>query len=269
MTNEGRGKTALVTGASAGIGEAFARELAAHGFDVVLTARRLERLETLAAELEAKYAVRTLCIAEDLADPTSPDRIVGRVRAAGMEVDFLLNNAGYGVPGSFVDAGWHEHANFIQVLVTSGVHLAHLALPRMVERGFGRIVNVASVAGLLPGSAGHTLYGASKSFMIKFAQSIALEHAGTDVTATAVCPGFTYSEFHDVVGTREQVSKLPSFAWMTSAEVAAEGYAAAMRKDVVWVNGPFNKGVALLAKLLPDGIALRMMAKQSGSFRKR
>jgi short-subunit dehydrogenase len=269
MTMEGRGKTALVTGASAGIGEAFARELASHGFDLVLTARRRERLEALAAELEKKHGVRTLCVSEDLSDPQAPERLVAAIHAAGMRVDFLLNNAGYGVPGTFADTTWKEQSDFIQVLVTSGVHLAHLVLPGMIERGFGRIVNVASVAGLLPGTAGHTLYAASKSFMIKFSQSVALEHRGTGVSATAVCPGFTLSEFHDVVGNRSQVSKLPSFLWMTSADVASEGYAAAMRGDVVCVNGAVNRGLTTLTKLIPDRLALRIVASRSGMFRKR
>ena len=268
MTNEGRGRTALVTGASAGIGEAFARELARHGFDLVLTARRRDRLDALAAELEAKYGVRTLCVVEDLADPGAPPRLIGQVHAAGMEVDFLVNNAGYGVAGTFVETSWREQSDFIQVLVTSCAHLTHLVLPRMRERGFGRIANVASLAGLLPGTVGHTLYAAAKSFMIKSSQSIALEMRGTGVTATAVCPGFTYSEFHDVIGIRAQVSKLPSFMWMTSEDVAADGYAATMRGDIVWVNGPVNKGIAALGKLLPEAVALKVMEKRSGSFRK-
>jgi short-subunit dehydrogenase len=265
---EGEGKTALVTGASAGIGEAFAKELASRGFDLVITARRLERLERLARALTGAHGVRALPLAEDLADPEAPERLVRHAREAGFRVDVLVNNAGYGVPGTFATTTWQQQADFLQVLVTAGVHLTHLLLPGMLERRWGRIAAVASLAGLLPGTPGHTQYAAAKSFMIKFSESLAAELEGTGVTATAVCPGFTYSEFHDVTGTREAVSKMPGFLWMTSEEVAREGVDATLRGDVVWVNGGVNKGIAALGKLLPGPVARALIKRRASQFRK-
>jgi short-subunit dehydrogenase len=199
MSNQdGKGRTALITGASAGIGTALARVFAEHGFDLVLTARREARLVALASELEQKFGTRSTCIAEDLADPKAPRRLFDEVTARGIRIDALVNNAGYGVPKSYRNASWETHATFMQVLVTAVLELTHAFEPGMTERRYGRILNVSSLAGLVPGSAGHTLYGAAKSFLIKFSESLALEHAGDGVHVTALCPGFTHTEFHDV-----------------------------------------------------------------------
>ncbi len=259
-------RTALVTGASAGIGAALAREFAAHGYDLILTARRTDRLEALAAEL-AKTGAAAQVIAADLADPAAPETLMAEIARRGLRVDALVNNAGYGVPGHYRNSTWKAQADFLQVLVTAVAHLSHLALPGMIERRFGRILNVASVAGLVPGSAGHTLYGASKAFVIRFSQSLALEAEPFGVNVTALCPGFTYSEFHDVTGTREQMRSMPSFMWMTAEAVAAQGYRAVERGDIVCVNGPVNRGIAVLAKLMPEPVALAMMRRGSRRFR--
>src|SRR5438045_3990882 len=167
---------ALVTGASAGIGAAFARELASRGSPLVLTARRADRLATLAAELAQHHGVGVECIAADLADPSAPEKLCAEIARRGIVIDTLVNNAGYGLSGSFVSQPWVKHAEFIQVMMTAPCELAHRLLPAMQQRGHGRIVNIASLAGLVPGSAGHTLYGASKAFLIKYSQSLALEN---------------------------------------------------------------------------------------------
>jgi len=138
----------------------------------------------------------------------------------------------------------------------------------MIERRQGYIINIASLAGILPGSAGGTLYAASKSFMIQFSRSLNMEVQAHNVNVTAVCPGFTYSEFHDVTGTRAQVSRMPKFMWMTADAVAEEGYAAVMRNRPVVVNGRVNRGIATLAKYLPDSVAFSIMKAQSGAIRK-
>ena len=194
---------ALVTGASAGIGAEFARQLAERGASLVITARRLDRLEALAAELREKYGVRVECIAADLAQTNAVDEICAEIDRRGIRVDILINNAGYGVAGSFLTPSWQTHADPSSVLMTAPCELAYKLLPGMRERGYGRIANIASLAGHMPGSAGHTLYAASKAFLIKFSQSLALENIAKGVKVCAICPGFTYSEFHDVVGTRE------------------------------------------------------------------
>lgn len=263
----GDGLTALVTGASAGIGKAFAEVFAKYGFNLILTARREERLLSLAAELQKNHRVKVEVIVADLADPTAPGRLVAEIKARGLRVDALVNNAGYGVPGTYSGTRWDDQRAFIEVLVTAPCELAHRLLPEMVARKKGYIINIASVAGMIPGSAGHTLYGASKSFMVQFSRSLHLENESTGVNVTAVCPGFTFSEFHDVTGNRAQVSKMPSYMWMTADAVAEEGYQAVMRNKPVHVNGWVNKCIVLLAKYLPDALGLAIMRARSKDVR--
>jgi short-subunit dehydrogenase len=260
MTGDRR-RCALVTGASSGIGEAFCRELAAGGFDLVLTARRRERLGALAQELERGHRVKTLVVPGDLADPEVPRQLLAAVGGAGLNVDVLVNNAGYGLPGHYLDYPWERHAEFIQVLLTSVAHTTRLVLPGMVERGWGRVINVGSLGALLTSSKGHTLYAAAKAFVLKMSESLALELEGTGVRVTACCPGFTYSEFHDVMGNREQVSKLPSFMWMDAAEVARKTIDAAERGQVVFIPGPPNRALAGLSRLLPRALALKIASQ--------
>lgn len=262
-------RLALVTGASAGIGAAFARILASHGYDVALTARRADRLEALAAEIRLRYGVEAYAIPADLADPAGVDTVLAGVEAQGRVVDALINNAGYGLPGAYAETSWADQGKFLQVMLTSVCELTHKVLPGMVERRFGRIVNVASLAGLVPGAAGHTLYAATKGFLVKFSQSLHLENLSTGVHVSALCPGFTYSEFHDVNGTRAQVSQsLPEWLWLGADEVAATGYEAVEANRPVCVPGAPNKTIAAIAKILPDDWALALMANQGGRFRK-
>lgn len=268
MTTTAMPNWALVTGASAGIGTAFARELAKRGNALVLTARRADRLEELAAELRASHGVRVECIAADLADPQSPRRICDELVQRGIAIHTLVNNAGYGVTGSFLTPSWQTHADFLQVMMTAPCELVYKLLPAMQQQGAGRIINIASLAGLIPGSAGHTLYGAAKAFLIKFSQSLALENISRGVRVCAVCPGFTYSEFHDVTGTRPLVSKMPKWMWMSAEEVARVGVDAVDRGEIVYVTGRVNRTIKSLLKLIPDKLALRSMQKQSGNFRK-
>ena len=162
---------ALITGASSGIGAAIAREYAARGKPLILTARRADRLNALAVELRAHVAVET--IVADLADPNAPLQLFEETQARGLIVDTLVNNAGYGVPGRYLSADWKTHADFLQVLVTAVAELTWRFLPAMEAAGHGRILNIASLAGLVPASAGHTLYGAAKSFVIRFSESLA------------------------------------------------------------------------------------------------
>jgi uncharacterized protein len=262
-------KLALVTGASAGIGAAFARILASHGYDLALTARRTDRLDALAEEIRLRYGVETLTVGADLAEPEAPGQILDHLTAHGRTVDALVNNAGYGLPGTYADVPWREHAAFIQVMMTGPCELAHRVAGGMQQRGFGRIVNVASLAGLLPAAAGHTLYAASKAFLVRFSQSLHLEMSGDGVHVTALCPGFTYSEFHDVNGTRALASSsTPAWLWLGADEVAAAGYEAMEANRAVCVPGAPNKAIAAIAKALPEDWALALMASQGGRFRK-
>lgn len=265
---EGAGRTALVTGASAGIGRAFAEELARRGYAVVLTARRRDRLEALAADLRTRCGVETHVLAEDLAEAGAPARLVDAIHARGLAIDVLVNNAGYGVPGSYGKTAWAAQRDFLQVMVVAVAELTHRLLPGMIERRWGRIVNVASLAGLLPGVAGHTLYAASKALLVRFSESLALETAEQGVHVTALCPGFTLSEFHDVTGTRPQVSRLPRFMWRDAATVAREGCEAVMRGAPIHVNGRVNRTIAWLARMLPQSMVWALLRRSAGTFRR-
>ena len=262
-------KLALVTGASAGIGTAFARIYASHGYDVALTARRGERLDVLAEEIRHRYGVETLTVVADLAEVEAPGQILDYRTDHGRSVDALVNNAGYGLTGTYAETSWKDQAAFIQVMMTAPSELAHRVLGGMRDRRFGRIVNVASLAGLLPGSGGHTLYGAVKAYLVKFSQSLHVENTTEGVHVTALCPGFTYSEFHDVNGTRAQVSTaLPAWMWLGADEVAATGFEAVEANRAICVPGAPNKAIAAFVKAIPDDWALSLMASQSGRIRK-
>jgi len=260
-------KTALVTGASAGIGAEFARALAGEGFDVVLVARRRERLETVAEELRRDFQVQAFPVAEDLADPAAPLRIYEELKRQELPIDALINNAGSGIRQTFVSVPWREHAQLIQVQITAAAQLIRMLLPGMLERGFGRIVNVSSLAGLMPGAPTSTLYPAAKSFLIKFSESLAAEVSGTGVHVCAVCPGFTLSEFHDVMGTRGIVSRLPSFMWQDARDVARAGLAAVNRNDTVYVSGAVNQVLAHAVRMLSPQLARAVMRKQAKRYR--
>jgi uncharacterized protein len=153
-------------------------------------------------------------------------------------------------------------------MVVAPCELAHKLLPGMVERRYGRIVNVASVAGLIPGAAGHTLYAAAKSLMIKFSQSLHLETAAHGVHVTALCPGFTWSEFHDVNGTRAQVSAAtPKWAWLQADKVVEDGWRAVEANRAICVPGVLYKLICGVVRLVPDGLALAVMRAQGPRFR--
>jgi short-subunit dehydrogenase len=260
-------KTALVTGASAGIGKALAKELAARGFDLVVTARRLDRLEEVAREIGAAYGVHVEVVTADLADPNAPQALFDEIARRGVAIDVLVNNAGYGLGVKYTKTTWKEQADFLQVLVTSVAHLTHLFVPQMIERGWGRVINVASLAGLMYGAPGSTLYGAAKSFVIKMSESLSLELRDTGVRVTAVCPGFTFSEFHDVNHTRSRVKRLPSAMWMDAQTVARQSVEAGLEGRPVLVNGRVNKLIASAMKHLPDPIARGIVMRQAKNFR--
>lgn len=256
---------ALITGASAGIGEAIAREYAARGKPLVLTARREDRLQHLAAALRQQVACEV--IVADLSDPAAPGALFNATRERGLFIDTLVNNAGYGVPGAYPSSPWTTHADFLQVMIHAVSELTWRYLPPMQAAGHGRILNVASLAGLVPGSAGHTLYGAAKSYLIRFSESLALENREHGVHVTALCPGFTYSEFHDLTGTRAQVSRMPSWMWLSAEDVARQGVDAVERGAVMLVPGRINRMLRQVAKHLPDGIARALVAARSQDFR--
>lgn len=258
----------LVTGASAGIGAAIATEYAERGWDLALVARREEPMLGLAKFLKSEFNTTSHIFPADLFDPNSVASLVTRIKKKKLNIDGVVNNAGYGMPGQYIDSEWQGHADFIQLMLTAPCELTHAFLSGMKERGFGRVINVASLAGHIPGSKGHTLYAAVKSFLIKFSQSLNLEMEPYGVHVSALCPGFTYSEFHDVNGTRDAVSKLPDFMWMSAEECAALGVEACELNRAVYIPGRTNKTIAVLARWLPESVALGLLRKNSEKIRK-
>ncbi len=255
---------AIVTGASAGIGAEYARQLAAQGYDLLLTARRADRLLKLATELQDSYQVQCRTCAADLVDPAAPEQIYAAATQDGADIDLLVNNAGFGVAGAYASQTWQAHEAFLQVMVTAVCHLTHRVLPGMLARQRGAIVNVASVAGLIPGSAGNTLYGAAKSLMIGFSEALAAEVRNAGIRVQVVCPGFTLSEFHDVLGTRERVSRMPGVMWLSAERVVADSLAALQRRrpPVVVIPGWIYRVLVMLSRKLPHRWLLAAMHRR-------
>ncbi|MEZ5064385.1 MAG: SDR family oxidoreductase [bacterium] len=258
-----RKPVALVTGASAGIGRALADVFAARGHDLVLVARRRERLEEIAAELKSKHGADSLVIPADLADPAAPDAIFAETERAGVTVDVLVNNAGFGEE-PFTRTEWAKQDAFLQVLLMAVCHLTHLYLPGMRQRGRGRVLNVASLAAFAPVRSGD-LYAPIKTFVVRFTEAIdeELKARGEDVRCVASCPGFTYTEFHDVMGIRDQVSTIPKHMWQSADQVAREAYDACMAGRTVYVHGAFNKFAAWVMPLLPRWMVRLLSPKGS------
>lgn len=223
----------MVTGASSGIGDAFARRLAAEGTHLVVAARDADRLDSLAAELRDRHGVEVEVLAADLSTEAGRAAVEQRLDDRDRPVDLLVNNAGFGTTGDLVDLDLDAEDQQVQVNVVAVLRLTHAALPGMVMRGRGAVVNVASLAGLYP-TPGTATYGATKAFVCSLTDALHEELRGTGVTATSVLPGFTRTEFQDRANWRPQ-GYLPDAIWMTPDEVAAAALdgAAAGRARVV------------------------------------
>jgi len=260
---------ALVTGASAGIGQEFCNQLAAQGYHLVLVARRAERLHALATELRKEHGTACLILPADLAESGSALSIARQLKKEQIEIEFLVNNAGYGLPGRFLNTDWRAHSDFIQVMMSVVCELTWRLLPTMQENQKGYVINVASVAGLVPATEGHTLYGASKSFLILFSESLALENRSRGVRVSALCPGFTYSEFHDVSGTREIVSQLPNRMWLSAEEVVRYGIESVQRENprTIAIPGLYYRTLVKINRFFP-AIGRWVTRRASRKFRK-
>ena len=260
-------RLALVTGASAGIGEALARKYASSGCDLVLSARREERLHALAHALQKDHGITCLTVPLDLFQPDAPLQLVDAITRADRHVDILVNNAGYGLAGRFQDTSWKDQSEFLQLMLAAPAELAHILLPGMMDRDWGRILNVASIAGMAPAAAGHTLYAATKAAMIRFSQSLHAECLGSNVHVTALCPGLTWTEFHDVNGQRERMNRTSRLLWQTAEQVAEEGWKACERNKPVAVTGHLNRLLVGVARLIPEDVAFAIMRSRSAARR--
>ncbi len=254
---------ALITGASAGMGAAFARILAAQGYDVALVARRRERLEALAEELRAAHGALALVIPADLC---VPDAHIGVMAALqGRAVDLLINNAGYSIAPHFSATDWPTQRDSVMTLVMAVIGLTHVVLPDMLARGQGRIITISSILALNQGGAGHTLYGPSKAFVHKFMLTLAAELRGSGITVTSVLPGSTDSEFTTANGTAGSMAKMPKMLLSSTQQVVDAALKGSARSRLIVIPGWHNKVLALIFKLSPDSLTRWVSARATQS----
>ena len=238
----------LITGSSAGIGAALAEVCAEHGHDLILVARRREKLEARAAEIERRFRVKVACVPENLADPQGPRRLFEAVTAQGLEVEHLINNAGVGLYGKFAVTDLDAELKMIQLNGTSVVELTKRFLPAMIQRRSGRILNVASTAAFVPGPW-MSIYYATKAFVLSFSEAIDYELKPQGITVTTLCPGPTESEFKVRAGS--QRSRLFEAFLMDAPTVARAGYAGMMKGKAVVIPGLRNKLIPVAARFIP------------------
>ncbi len=243
----------VVTGASSGIGEALARRIARDRRNLFLVARRADRLEALATELVRTHGIQAVALPCDLMATDGPGALVAELARRGLEVEWLVNNAGFGTFGKFHELPVERELDEIHLNVTAPVALTGLLLPGMVRRGRGAIVNVASVAGFGPMGLNAT-YCATKAFLISFSEALAVDVEGTGVAVLCVCPGFTRTEFQEKAEI--DVAQVPAFAWMSAAEVADQAVTA-VGKQTVLVNGTLNRVMAMGLRLAPRRLIAR------------
>ena len=247
--NDFEGKDALITGASSGIGKDMAYVMAEKGINLVLLARRENILNEIKHDLEKKFQIKVLIITSDLSQITEYQRIHDECLNNDFSPDFLVNNAGYGTLNSFHKTSYEDHIKFINVLSTSVIALTQLFLQNMLDKGFGRIINIASLAGFAPASNSGGMYTAVKSMIIKHSEGIHKEYRDKNIFCCAVCPGFTHTEFHDQMGDFK--SSIPSFMWMDSKTVAEQAFNETMKGKDLFINGGVNKFLAFLMWLTP------------------
>ena len=260
-TREGEQRHVLITGASAGIGRALAHVFARHGYNLAVTARRGERLCALKTELENTYQIRVHALPADLANPDAADEIAGTLRQREIHIDGLVNNAGYKLRGAIPDTSWQDKHDLLQVMAIAPYALTQHFLPGMRERKFGRILNVASVVDLLPGGVSNSLYAGVKAMQVAFSEALHADEKAHGLHVTALCPGLTYSEFHDVDGSRADMQRSPKFLWHSSESVAEAGYAALSRNKAICVPGLFYKAAIAGARIIPRRLANTFAAR--------
>lgn len=260
VTNDERGRRiALVTGASAGIGRALARELAGRGWDPVLVARRRERLEELAGELEREHGATARVVEADLAPDDGPDRVADELGRQGLTVDLLVNNAGLGQFGAYTELDAEREQAQVHVNVVALTRLTRLILPSMVERGRGRVLNVASTAAFFPGPL-MAVYYASKAYVLSYSVALSDETRGTGVTVTCLCPGPVETEFQAAAGTDRSKLHRNSVV-LDVGRVATEAIDATLAGKAVHVPGVANKVSAFSARLLPRRFLARAVRR--------
>ena len=244
--------TALITGATAGIGASYANLLAKEGFDLILVARDRPRLNKVAKELNKRFGVKTQCIKADLTKPSQLAKVEKRVADLKKPIDVLVNNAGFGIKDSFTVSNLDKEQELLDVLVTAPMRLTHAVLPVMVKRNTGIIVNVSSVASFIAGGT----YSAAKSYLTVFSESLHTELRGTNVKISALCPGFTRTEFH--ARGRMKMTALPKFMWLNSDELVNKSWKYAKANRVICIPGWQYKILSAIARNAPRPIVRKV-----------
>jgi short-subunit dehydrogenase len=259
---------ALITGASSGIGEAFACALAERDHDVILVARRADRLQDLAAKITRDHAVEAFVLPMDLSEFGAAERTLTQAAtlAGGRPVDVLINNAGYSIAQSFDDVPWTAQQDFLMTLIVNACGLAHGVIPGMIARGGGRIIATASLAGFAPGVAGHTLYPGAKSLTMSFCQAIDAEYRDKGLRVTAVSPGFVSTGFAAANGTDVVMAEAPRRLFLTPEQVVAAALKANDKGKVIVVPGWYNALAASLMRALPQPLVRRALMKGSAKY---
>lgn len=255
-TAGGPRRLALVTGASAGIGRAFAERLAREAWDLVLVARRRERLDELAAKLRDAHARRIDVLAADLGAAAGVRAVEARI-ADEPTLELLVNNAGFGTSGPFAELDREADEQEVRVNIVALLRLTHAAIDAFQRRGHGNVINVSSLAGFQPAPYNAT-YGATKAFVNSFTQAISEELRGSGVRLQLLCPGFTRTEFQEVAGARTE--DLPEFAWMTPEAVVDASLAGLRRGDLIVIPGAGNKVLGAVLRATPSSAARRLGA---------
>lgn len=257
------GRRYLITGASAGIGAAFARTLAAQGIAPILVARREDRLKALAAEIRETHGIEAGYHVCDLSDRHAVDELI---KALQGPIDGLINNAGYSLAHMFSATTLDAQMAFVETSVNTPTRLAHALLPGMIERHWGRIINLSSMVAFSPGAAGHTLYPAAKAYMLKFSRSLSAEVKRKGIHVTALCPGSTVSEFTHANGTETAADRSPFRPLMPTQTVVDAGLRANAAGREVEIPGLFNKVAVAAMTYLPDALLTPLIRKAAKRF---
>jgi uncharacterized protein len=245
--------TALITGASSGIGKAFSELLAEKGHDVILVARREELMKEIAEDIEDRFPTKATVIVADLSDPSAPASVVARVEELGLEVDVLINNAGYTMDGHFLSYDWEQHRAYQQVMCLTPAELTYRFLRGMLRREFGQVINVASVAGLMPSTPFNALYGPSKQHMITLTRTLQIEYGKAGVNFSAVCPGPTAET--SIIETQHGAAWARfTFLLSSTRDVAEKAYAAVEKGKTVQPVGPSTRASAAIGRFVPTDL---------------
>ena len=246
--------TALITGASSGIGFEIAKCLAIRGFDLVLTSRNSDKLEAAATSLSSYGEGKIHVIVADLHNPLAPQQIYDYCRNKGYKINLLVNNAGYAIAGSFDQTSMEDEEKFIRVLGIAVIALSKLFIKDMLETADGKIMMISSVAAFAPPSTIQTLYGPIKTFVNRFSEGLNINYNHRGITSTAVCPGYTVTNFHTASGVQEEMDRVPSFMKKEASRVAKEGVEATLKGKKVCVPSKTFKLIVFLLKVLPHSL---------------